>query len=324
MKTKSIILSAIFAVLTLSAFSQLKVDQYGRIGMGTNWPNSGYKCHIKGNLLLTTYPASPFIEFRFKVGNGWPGAEFGTNVDKIAVWASWVGYNKLYAEQFYKMSDASFKLNQSAIESPMKKLLDLKPYKYDMIDPYISENGDSLQGTLPQYGFISQEVEQTLPEIKITEDGKGGKLMDYDQIIPLLVAGIQEQQKQITSLEALIAKIIATGTNPGQGNNGNQGNNGGNGNGNNPIDMCKLFNSTPNPFNNSANIPYYLCNNTASAEIKVWDMQGVERKTFNLNPQQGNNQVTLNSSELPISGTYIYALIADGKIVDAKTMICNK
>lgn len=61
MKTKSIILSAIFAAFTLSAFAQLKVDQYGRIGMGTNWPNSSYKCHIKGNLLLTTYPDNPLL-----------------------------------------------------------------------------------------------------------------------------------------------------------------------------------------------------------------------------------------------------------------------
>lgn len=275
-------------------------------------------------MLLTTYPALPFIEFRFKVGNGWPGAEFGTNVDQIAVWASEVGYNKLYAERFYRQSDASFKLNKSAIESPMKKILALKPYKYDMIDRYISENGDSLQGTLPQYGFISQEVEQALPEVKITEDGKGVKLMDYDQIIPLLVAGIQEQQKQISSMQALIAKLIATCTNHGQGNNGNHGNNGGNGIGNNSIDVSKLFNNTPNPFNNNTTIPYYLCNNITSAEIKVWDMQGIERKIFNLNPQQGNGQVTLNSSELPVSGTYIYALIVDGKIVDAKTMSCNK
>jgi hypothetical protein len=36
MKTKSIILSAIFAVFTFSFLSQLKVDQYGRNGMGTN------------------------------------------------------------------------------------------------------------------------------------------------------------------------------------------------------------------------------------------------------------------------------------------------
>ncbi|GAB4346728.1 MAG: hypothetical protein OHK0038_26830 [Flammeovirgaceae bacterium] len=53
-------------------------------------------------------------------------------------------------------------------------------------------------------------------------------------------------------------------------------------------------------------------------------MQGIERKAFNLNPQQGNNQVTLNTSDLPVSGTYVYALIANGQIIDAKTMICNK
>lgn len=43
MKTKSIILTAIFAVFTLSVFAQLKVDNTGRIGMGTAWPNPGYK-----------------------------------------------------------------------------------------------------------------------------------------------------------------------------------------------------------------------------------------------------------------------------------------
>lgn len=315
MKTKSLIFAILIAVFSLSAFPQLKVDQYGRIGMGTNYPNPGYKCHIKGNLLLTTYPSAPFYEFQFKVGNGWPGTEICSTVDKIAFWSTWTSYNKLYAEKFFKMSDESFKLNLSSIDSPIKKLIELKPYRYDVIDRYIDANGDSIQSTIPEYGFISQEVEQVLTEIKITEDGKDGKLMDYDQIIPLLVAGIQEQQKQINSLEAQIARLIATCSTPGNGNNGN------NGNGNNPIDFSKLFQSSPNPFNNNANIPYYICNNITTAEIKVWDMQGIERKIFNLNPQQGNNQVTINSNDLPFSGTYIYALIANGQIIDAKFMI---
>jgi hypothetical protein len=39
MKTKSIILSAIFAFFRLSAFAKLKVHQFGRIGMGiVNFP----------------------------------------------------------------------------------------------------------------------------------------------------------------------------------------------------------------------------------------------------------------------------------------------
>lgn len=321
MNSKSILLSTILTIFTLSSFAQLKVDQYGRIGMGTNWPNPGYKCHIKGNLLLTTYPSSPFVEFQFKVGNGWPGAQFGTNIDKIAVWASWVNYNKLYAEQYYRLSDASFKLNKTAIDSPIRKLSELKPYKYDMIDRYITESGDSLQRTLPQYGFISQEVEQSLQEIKITDDGKDGKLMDYDQIIPLLVAGFQEQQKSIRGLEGQVARLMATN----QSNSSNTGMNGSSINSgsenNNLMDLCLLFACAPNPFNTTTQLSYYLNSTVIHAEIRVYDMQGIERKVFNLDSNQGSSYVNLEGSDLPTSGTYIYDLFADNQITDAKTVI---
>ncbi len=59
MKSISLLLSITFSILTISAFAQLKVDQYGRIGMGTNYPNPSYKCHVAGNLLCTSYPANP-------------------------------------------------------------------------------------------------------------------------------------------------------------------------------------------------------------------------------------------------------------------------
>lgn len=312
MNTKSILLLSILIIFALTSFAQLKVDQNGRIGIGTNWPNSGYKCHIKGNLLLTTYPSLPFIELQFNVGNGWPGAELGTNIDRIAVWSSWMSYNKLYAEQYYRLSDASFKINKAPIHSPLRKLSELKPYKYDMIDRYITESGDSLQRTLPQYGFISQEVEQSLPEIKITDDGKDGKLMDYDQIIPLLVAGLQEQQKSIRGLEGQVARLMATN----QSNSSNTG-----GENNNSMDLCLLFACSPNPFNTTTQLSYYLNSTANHAEIRVYDTQGIERKVFNLDSYQGNSYVNLEGSDLPTSGTYIYALFVDNQIIDAKTLI---
>ncbi|NEN25704.1 T9SS type A sorting domain-containing protein [Cryomorpha ignava] len=319
MNAKSILLSTIFAIFTLSTFAQLKVDRYGRIGMGTNWPNPGYKCHIKGNLLLTTYPASPFVEFQFKVQPGW--AILGTNVDHIAAWSPWVNFNKLYAEQYYRLSDASFKLNKAAIDSPMRKLSELKPYKYDMIDRYITESGDSLQRTLPQYGFISQEVEQSLPEIKITDDAQEGKLMDYDQIIPLLVAGIQEQQKSVRALEAQIAKLMATNQSSSSNSslNGSGINNGSESN--NSMDLCKLFSCSPNPFSTTTQISYYLNSTVIHAELRVYDMQGIERTVINLDTNQGNSYVNLQAQDLPVNGTYIYALFVDSQIVDAKTVI---
>lgn len=314
MKVKSLITLLLFFVYQASSYAQLKVDTYGRIGMGTNTPNLGYKCHIKGNLLLTTYPSSPLIEFQFKVGNGLPGTEIGSTVDQIAFWSSWTSYNKLYAEQYYRMSDINFKQNQTPILSPLAKINELKPYKYDLADPYFSESGDSLIGTLSQYGFISQEIEESLPEIKITEDGKDGKLMDYDQIIPLLVAGIQEQQKAIKGLEAQIAKLIAT--NPNYNSNS-----GGIGNQNNPMNMCRLLPCSPNPFITSTELNYYLNSNLSQAEIRVYNMQGFEKKIFNLNLVQGNAHVILQGIDLPMSGNYIYALFIDGQIIDAKPLV---
>ncbi len=69
MKTKytKTLIFAVSLFMSLASYAQLKVDKSGRIGMGTNWPNSEFKCHIKGNLLLTNYPESPFTELRLKV-----------------------------------------------------------------------------------------------------------------------------------------------------------------------------------------------------------------------------------------------------------------
>ena len=58
--------------------------------------------------------------------------------------------------------------------------------------------------------------------------------------------------------------------------------------------------------------------------MKIWDMQGIERKVFLLNSVQGNSNVVLYANDLPVSGSYVYALIVDGQIMGSKTMVCNK
>ena len=138
--------------------------------------------------------------------------------------------------------------------------------------------------------------------------------MDYDQIIPLLVAAVQEQQKQIEGYEMLMSKMMATSDNTSSKSTNCSSNN---------IQVSSLTNNIPNPFNLSTDIHYYLDINASKAEIKIWTMDGVLIKTFNLNVQQGNNHVTLNSSEIPNHGTYVYSLIVNNVIVDAKTMVYN-
>lgn len=303
--------------LSCASFSQLKVDRFGRIGMGILTPDSNYKCHISGNLLLSSWPSNPSYDLRFRVGSGWPGTEIGSSADMIAFWSTHVEYNKLYAERYFKMSDSSYKFNIAQISSPLEKILQLRPYVYDFKDNFITSDGDSLTRFSKQFGFISQQVEKTLPEVEITEDGKGGKLMDYDQIIPLLVAGMQEQQNQIRALEAQMAKLIA---NSNQDKNNSKENGLGSSGNKKGVskDMCSLAGETLYS-NAETHIPYYLNEHTSVAEIKIWDSAGKEVEMIHLEPRQGSNSVTVSSGNLTPAGTYIYALFANGQIVDART-----
>jgi hypothetical protein len=263
MSNKNIFIVLFFLLFSNEIIAQLKVDAFGRIGMGTNWPNKAYKCHIKGNLLLSTYPERPVdglppIEFRFLVGNGFPGAEMGSNIDKIAFWYSGVGYNALYASKYLKSSDASLKVNKSDIEDPLGKLMELSTYKYDFKDQTIDSIGDTNEILIPQYGFISQEVEQILTDIKITENLKGIKLMDYDQIIPLLVSGIQAQQTQLEYFQSQLAQMMLS-------NAGNTNQSGGLNSTDSSTNSSKINSISPNPFNNQTTVNYEIHDTLATS-----------------------------------------------------------
>ncbi len=314
---KNIITLMVFFVISLTALGQLKVDQYGRIGMGTNYPNPGYKCHMKGNLLLTTYPANPSIEFRFKVGNGWPGAEIGTTVDNIVFWTTYQGYNKLYAEQYYKQSDRTLKNNITPIKNGLNSVMKLNAYLYELKDIKFSENGEEIKYIRKEYGFISQEVEKEFPEVQITNDVLGVKLMDYDQIIPLTVAAIKEQQLIIDSLKHELENlkdIIYYNSNNNITFDVEE---------NSIVKKSILYQNKPNPFNESTIIEYEIKEtNFNSASIIIFDMNGTLLKSFPIN-SAGKNQLTINGNELK-AGMYIYTLIVNKKEVDTKKMILLK
>jgi hypothetical protein len=315
MKTKSIILATIFAVCSISSHAQLKVDAGGRIGMGTLFPNPAYKCHIKGNLLLTTYPGSPSIDFKFKVGNGWPGTEIGTTVDKLAFWESYTGYNKLYAEQFYKFSDSTSKTEISPIESGLQKVLSLKTYRYALKDTEFSMDGKETPFIRYEYGFLSQEIEKTLDMVKITDDVKGAKLMDYDQIIPLAVAAIQEQQNLIDSLQrkiSLLENRVNSSTTLGLNNIEP----------NNELNYCVLEQNVPNPFNESSIIKYEIRTEYfKSASIILFDLTGKMLKSYEIY-EPGKGQIEIFGDEFG-KGMYIYSLLLNNKEIDSKRMIIS-
>lgn len=301
-----LLLVSAISMISYTSFGQLKVDQYGRIGMGTNYPNPEFRCHIKGNLLLTNYPEKPGTELRMKVGPA--GATIGSNRDIVSFWAEWVNYNRIYSAGHYTISDSTLKSNIKPIKNGISSVMSLTPYSYSLQNRYFDESGKQMESTVNKFGFMSQQVERLFPEVDITNDHEGIKLMEYDQIIPLLVASTQEQQLMIQSLEEEVQEL----TEALERLNANQSSN--------PIETkATLYQNRPNPFTENTKIKYIInSENFRSGALLIFDLNGLLLKTLDVSP--GENEISIDGGELQ-PGMYIYSLIVNEKEVNSKKMI---
>ena len=319
---KRLLISYAFLLISCSLFAQLKVDQAGRIGIGTLYPNSSYKCHIAGNLLLSSYPETPFYELRLKVGNDYHGVEIGSSSGEIHFWSTTYAYNSLYAKDYYKVSDSTLKVNIKPLNDGIGKIMKLNTYSYSYRFPKSGNRDKS------EFGFISQEVAQILPQI--TDTVEGVILMDYDQIIPLLVEAVKDQQQKIMELEAMVSNISLNKIdNTYEGNETGRTKDGFTENLISPSKVeefeslePKLFGNVPNPFTSSTSIKFFIPNASNQAFVNIYTLQGEEVRSFKIN-ERGNNFIDINLNELK-SGLYLYSLIVDYKVIATKSMVLMK
>ncbi len=83
-----------------------------------------------------------------------------------------------------------------------------------------------------------------------------------------------------------------------------------------------LNQNVPNPFNSATTIGFYLPNTVTNANIYVYDMNGIQLKSYPIT-EKGKGNVIIQGSELN-AGMYLYTLITDGKVIDTKRMILTK
>ena len=96
----------------------------------------------------------------------------------------------------------------------------------------------------------------------------------------------------------------------------------------NPAINVELSNSIilnqndPNPFAEETKITYSIPDNVQDAKIIFFDNSGHIIQTVKIN-ERGEGQLNVYASNLT-SGIYSYSLIADGKVIDTKKMVCSK
>ncbi|MEO0471254.1 MAG: tail fiber domain-containing protein [Bacteroidota bacterium] len=177
-----------------------------------------------------------------------------------------------------------------------------------------------------QYGFITQEVQTVMPTaVKKMADEHGEEtdhqMMRYDAIIPVLTEAIKEQQiiiegqqdaietaeKTIQQQQDIIARFEARlaaleGASPARTG----------------LEGFELGQNRPNPAGTSTTIDYQLPTDAASADLVIYDMAGRTISSYSL--QNGANQIKVNTEQLA-SGTYVYAIVQEGRSIARRKMI---
>ena len=165
-----------------------------------------------------------------------------------------------------------------------------------------------------RYGFLAQNVKEVFPELVHT-DNSGYMYVDYIGLVPILVQSINELRAELAEVKGekqdenqapMMQSPQQSGQNELEGSLG----------------TAKLYQNAPNPWSSETVIRYSLPQSVASAMIYIYDMQGAQLKSIPANGR-GESQVALTARDLK-AGMYLYALIADGTLIDSKQMILTK
>lgn len=158
------------------------------------------------------------------------------------------------------------------------------------------------------YGLIAQELQEIYPNL-VLESQDGYLAINYTEIIPLLIRSIQELNAKVEQYENGNAPVMKA-----QARNTDVTN----------IDavVTTLYQNTPNPFTESTLIQCDVAEAVVNADLYIYDMNGKQIDTYPIK-ERGATSITIEGHSLE-AGMYLYALIADGQVIDTKRMILTK
>ncbi len=228
-------------------------------------------------------------------------------------------------------SDGRFKKNIKEDVPGLIFINKLKPVTYNLdIEGLDKATGISKQAEKEQTtsgataanqkltGFVAQEVKEAAKKVNYEFSGVDKPKNDrdlyglrYAEFVVPLVKAVQELSKEndelktrLDKLEALLSSQLQTEAFV------------------HLTGMARLEQNTPNPFNGTTTIQYYLPSKKSNAYINFYNSSGQLLKSVRIT-SQGKGSIHVSAGDLP-AGVYQYALIVDGQISDTKQMMQTK
>lgn len=317
------------------------------VGIGTNAPNSRLQVEgtdVNASVSVNIVGSNSFSGVRLRRNGITTGGMF-SNSDNDLVFQAGNGVDVrgsfeangdfVVDGNIVASSDKRLKTNVSKFAKGLDVVMALNPISYN----YVQNKGVSYKDS--KIGLFAQELQSLVPEmvseIKKESLGENGEIIDHgtylgvheNEIKYLLINAIKEQQAQIqdkdqriislenemaelkSSLNAILDKL--------------EGDSFGSIDPDHEEDLVLsadelpyLKQNVPNPYSAETSIEYFIPQASSTSQMFFYDQEGRLLKKHNL-VNKGFGKLNLKTAELP-SGTYMYTLVVDGKMVSSKKM----
>jgi hypothetical protein len=217
-------------------------------------------------------------------------------------------------------SDRNLKKDILQLENSLDIISKLNPVSYNFD---LDNHKDIGLNAKKQYGFISQEVKEILPDLtspivypalyddegKVKREKQEYLGLNYDGFIAILTNAVKEQQTQITELKEMVKSLSGLSATSNVNNKS--------------VSLTDknaivLNQNVPNPFAESTVINYNIPTTFTKAQIIFSTVDG---KIIKVVEVTANGAGTLNVFADDLShGIYTYTLVVDGKTIDTKKM----
>ena len=155
------------------------------------------------------------------------------------------------------------------------------------------------------FALDADRLEEAFPDL-VYVNKDGSKVINYMEMIPLLVQSINELSAEVADLKQSGAKFASRGTTDIEDSFTSQN---------------KLYQNTPNPFKEQTIIRFSLADDVKDAAICIFDMTGKTIKKLPI--LSGMESVSVGGYELG-EGLFLYSLIVNGQEIDTKKMVISK
>jgi hypothetical protein len=155
------------------------------------------------------------------------------------------------------------------------------------------------------FALDADRLEEAFPDL-VYVNKDGSKVINYMEMIPLLVQSINELSAEVADLKQSGAKFASRGTTDIEDSFTSQN---------------KLYQNTPNPFKEQTIIRFSLADDAKDAAICIFDMTGKTIKKLPIS--SGMERVSIGGYELG-EGMFLYSLIVNGQEIDTKKMVIMK